>query len=232
MPKQDIINLVSAFFMEISAKKLSYIILISLISVSCGLPSYGVAEPPVAVAQDTLKTFAGFSAPTDTTSILGYEIYYKIYLASDNNIELDRDKFDVDNSNYTYEFGNVKPGKLGFHRMSYGTLETPESSSIIFPLISETEISSSQTVVISKNSVLINSASAGYPLRVATTDDADKFLKPFENSISLNDPDRNGVSPGDTFSVSFVAFSYVSSIISTSQSSYPIFLGTITDIYN
>ena len=207
--------------------------IVSVLVSSCGLPSSYVAEAPV--VQSTSAFSVGFSAPTEDTSIFGYEIYYKIYNATDtSSIETDRLKFDTDLSSYDFESGDIKPNSLKFNRLNLGDLLTTIIKTP--PVVSVDDLSPGEIVTISigpgsgsENGIIAINDIELIPLRIAMDD---IHYKPFQSNILFSDPDNNGVSTGDTYSVSFVAYSYVSSIITSYQSSYPVFLGTITEIPN
>ena len=209
--------------------------IISVFVSSCGLPSSNVADAPV--VRSTSAFSVEFSAPAEDTSIFGYEIYYKIYNATDtSSIETDRLKFDTDLSSYDFESGDKKPDSLKFNRLNIGDLFTPTIKSI--PVVSVDDLSSGDIVTISigpgsgtdGNGIISINGLELIPLRIVLDD---IYYKPFLNNVLSGDTDNNGVLKEDNqYSVSFVAYSYVSSIITTSQSSYPVFLGTITDIPN
>ena len=211
-----------------------FLIIFSLFLSSCGLPSYTVVDPPVVTSSDFITLSKSFLAPADDQYVDGYEVYYKIYSTFDTSkITSDRDQFDVTGSNYKYEFGDIKPKRLGFKRLIYGDTET--SQNFYPPLIStdsskDVNLQANEEFLISLNRIEIDSVSIGIPLRIVK--DEDGFYKPFLNNVIEGDSDANGVTDDVEYSVSFVAFSYVSSIITTNQSSYPVFIGTITDIAN
>lgn len=208
-----------------------------LIISSCGLPSYAIVDAPTVTSSDSDTTFKSFIAPADDSNISGYEIYYKIYSSSSSvSIQSDRDKFDENNTSYTYEFGSKKPKSLGFHRLQYGDLTTLDYLPI--PLISNdssqaVNLQPGEEVVINfstgNGTLTVDGTSAGIPLRYVFDD---TYLKPFSSNVVAGDSDSNGVDNGTAYSISFVAFSYVSSIITTYQSSIPVFLGTIKDKSN
>ncbi|MBI9098292.1 MAG: hypothetical protein JEY91_07425 [Spirochaetaceae bacterium] len=215
-----------------------FLIIFSLFLSSCGLPSSAVVDPPVVTSSDIDLVSKSFLAPADDQFIDGYEVYYKIYSTFDTSeIISDRDQFDVTGSNYKYEFGDIKPNRLGFKRLIYGDTET---SQILYPPLISTDSSkavnlqANEEFLISLNAgndrIEIDSVSIGIPLRIVK--DEDGYYKPFLNNVIEGDSDANGVTDDVVYSVSFVAFSYVSSIITTNQSSYPVFIGTITDIAN
>lgn len=219
------------------------IIFISILFItSCGLPSYSVVEAPIKTSTDSETVLVSFAAPSNHSNISGYEVYYKIYPASnETEIKSDREQFNISNSSYTFEFGSKKPLALGFRRLQYGELSgntlVPQDVFLAIPLISnditapinlqeneELEINFSSP----DGSIKINGTTVWYPLRYIK--DIDGNLKTFSsNSGDIEgDDDANGVESSTPYSISFVAFSYVSAIISTYQSSVPVFLGTIS----
>jgi len=219
--------------------KIFYILLFSLFLLSCGLPSYNVVNAPVVVSSDVESEsgFKRFYAPAIDTNIDGYEIYYKIYTVDDPDIATDKTEFDNDNSSYVYELGNVKPVKLGFHRLSVGTLETNILAAV--PLISSDDLTAGLPLQIFlgtiDDEILINNTTdIGIPLR--DVKDVD-YYKPFAKNVIESDSDSNEVTISDSqYSVSLVAYSYVSiteaSLVSNSENSIPVFLGTLTGILN
>lgn len=221
---------------------LLYIFSFSILLINCGLPLSSVAEPPVVKGVSSSNS-VGFTAPSDDSNILGYEIYYKIYKDNDgdvkNLISLEKEKFNITNSSYNYEFGKSKLDKLKFHRLNYGELKSTTKHDS--PLISVIYLQAAQSLVItagtSSDSIIINNLpSIGYPLRVAI--DSDEDFKDFNNDSVVGsgadiDIDHNDVTNDSQFSVSFVAYSYVNNVLfPNSENSYPVFLGTVNDITN
>lgn len=218
--------------------KVIYLLIFSIYVISCGLPSYSVVNAPVVVSSDVESEtgFKRFYAPAIDTNIDGYEIYYKIYVFDDPDIAADKIKFDIDSSSYVYEFGNVKPLKLGFHRLGVGDLETEY---FVLPLVSSDDLTVGLPLQLfvgtNDDEILINSITdIGIPLR--NVKDAN-YYKPFAKNVVESDSDSNEVTVGvSQYSVSFVAYSYVSiteaSLVSNSENSIPVFLGTLTGILN
>jgi hypothetical protein len=204
--------------------KYFFYIIIFLHLLSCGLPSYSVVEPPVVGDSDTVSV--SFSAPVDDSNITGYEIYYKIYPSTENDaIQADKELFDDESSSYVYEFGDSKPKKLGFFRLQYG-----DTRQVILPLISN-DISQSVyleagevlEVNFSQEQLIVDGTPIGEPSRLI-----DDIAESFSSDEIDGDKDANGVESGMAYSISFVAYSYVSAIIdSTYENSIPVFLGTI-----
>ncbi|RQW05901.1 MAG: hypothetical protein EH225_03925 [Calditrichaeota bacterium] len=188
-----------------------------IILVSCGLPAYSVAEAPVRTSSDSDTVLVSFDAPVVDENIFGYEIYYKIYKFDSPDIAKDKEKFNSDSAAYEYESGSKKPVELKFNRLQYG-----EESNSIIPLISKDILQSGQSVVInfSENQILVNNVPIGAPKRIIDQEE-------FTSDLIEGDSDSNGVVSGDVFKISFVAYSYVSAIITTHQSSIPVFLGTV-----
>jgi hypothetical protein len=210
-------------------------------TIGCGLPSYTVVEAPVVSSNGT--TYVSFEAPSDS-NIDGYEIYYKIYTDDDDEIEDDEDEFDIDSSSYVYEFGDTLPDSLNFNRLM--RLESSSStSSDSIPFITagtaSDELDSGEECII----YLLDSSTTDYitlggttfaqPLRIAIDDDDSDYKNFSDDTVESEDDDSNGVDSDDItpYSVSFVAYSYVNNAILVDyESSYPVFLGTITDLSN
>ena len=226
--------------------KKNYIIIlftafISVFYIGCGLPSYNVVEPPIVNSDQTSDepTYVGFIAPDDS-NIAGYEIYYKIYRSIDTNtIDSDREQFAIGGTNDNYEFGKVKPVRLGFHRLMKlppGGISTNTPPG--FPYISSTDLAAEWVFRLlinpGSNIMQIQGSEIGKPLRDVRIDGLeDGDFKSFDDLIENIDSDSNGVSEiNELYSVSFIAFSYISSMITTNESSYPVFLGTFTNITN
>ena len=204
----------------------------SLFFISCGLPSYNVVKAPI-VGDPDYQVYKSFTAPSDV-NIDGYEIYYKIYQFEDSKILSDEQEYDISGTSYLYEFGKVKPERLGFIRLM--RLDSGLSTNIApgIPFIQSgtdtDELDPGEEFRIALDSIELESVNNGVPLRSAT--DVDGYFKKFSEEIISTDNDSNNVIPDDTFVVSFVAYSYVSSIITNYQDSYPVFLGTFTGLSN
>lgn len=219
--------------------KVLAIFITSLFLKSCGLPSYSVVEPPVRVTPTA--TYVGFSAPGDDSNISGYEIYYKIYVATEtSSISSDENQFDTENANYTYQFGAKKLDNLKFKRLKYGNLITASSTSFSTPIIGVDSLIATSDCLISvgvlNGYISVNSLNIGIPLRIAKTTDGNDYLKAFLKNVVTADIDNNEENPiaaGTPYSVSFAAYSYVSTnSFLDYDSSIPVFLGTITNIAN
>jgi len=211
------------------------LLLISIyLLISCGLPSYIVIEAPVKTTGTTATTEVSFKAPSDSSHIDGYEIYYKIYPFNSTKIDTDRELFNIASSSYVYEFGETKLVKNKFQRLQYGEMDSqkflrnaplipasflPPGSELVIEFISE-DISS----------ITANGSYIGIPLRIVFQ--IGDTLKNFGSNVNLLDSDRNGVTPGTPYSISFVAYSRRHMIETAYNNSVPVFLGTIKDRSN
>jgi len=219
--------------------KISHLVTVQVLFVSicllfsCGLPSFTIIEAPVKTTPTNATTEASFNAPSDTSHIHGYEIYYKIYPNNSPKIASDRELFNIENPSYAWEFGDTKLVKNKFHRLQYGVINA-ETSLKNSPLISESYLPAGTELVIEviserDSSITANGSNIGIPLRIVFEDN---ILKHFGSNVVSSDSDSNGVSTGELYSISFVAYSRRHMIETAYNNSVPVFLGTINNRLN
>lgn len=113
-------------FIDSSIFKLHQVVLFLMISfvtfmiIGCGLPDYGVLSRPTVINQGTSTTLLGFTTPVDDDFILGYTLYYKIYISLSEYSTFNDEQYFLDgyylNTNDEFPTGNIVPLNHGFVR--------------------------------------------------------------------------------------------------------------------
>ena len=94
---------------------------IPIIIMNCGLPDYAAIEAPTLVESPLENKILAFQTPTDTTNIIGYMLYYKIYSSFgdyEDTGKSDKNYFDpISYTNGEIPSGETVPKQKGFFKM-------------------------------------------------------------------------------------------------------------------
>lgn len=111
---------------------------LSVLLVSCGLPSYDIPEPPVPIKDTSQSRILYFKTPDDD-SIQGYIFYYKIYSDLDTSLMIsDRDDFEDNLEEDTNSLeGNTLPQRLNFYPLGEKEINAANYPQPLFEVTSE-----------------------------------------------------------------------------------------------